>query len=92
MSLQKFKLKTANTVISSDNASLQSMATDQTFDLFSLDGGDGEVQKDEGVAKKGGHSKTSVKELIDNLPELWDESQYEKEYDIEAYKAKHKNV
>ena len=35
--MQKFKLKTANSVITKDNSSLSSMATDQVFDLFSLD-------------------------------------------------------
>merc|ERR1719392_615919 len=35
MSLQKFKLHTANSVITKDNSSLSSMATDQLFDLFS---------------------------------------------------------
>ncbi len=37
MGLQEFKVKTANVVISADNASLQSMATERIFDLFSLD-------------------------------------------------------
>lgn len=34
MSLQKFKLSIANTVINADNASLKSMNTDQLLDLF----------------------------------------------------------
>ena len=37
MGLQQFKVKTANTVISADNSSLQSMATERILDLFSLD-------------------------------------------------------
>ena len=37
LGLQKFKLKTANSVITKDNSSLSSMATDQLFDLFSLE-------------------------------------------------------
>lgn len=37
MGLQKFKMSIANTVISQDNASLQSMGTDQLLNLFSLD-------------------------------------------------------
>jgi TATA-binding protein-associated factor len=41
MGLQKFKLKTANTVISKDNASLESMGKEQIFELFSLDAGNG---------------------------------------------------
>lgn len=37
MGLQKFKMSIANTVISQDNASLQSMGTDQLLNLFTLD-------------------------------------------------------
>lgn len=37
MGLQKFKMSIANTIISQDNASLQSMGTDQLLNLFSLD-------------------------------------------------------
>lgn len=37
MGLQKFKISIANTVISQDNASMQSMGTDQLLNLFSLD-------------------------------------------------------
>lgn len=78
MGLQKFKLHTANTVISSDNASLQSMATDQLFDLFSLDNA---KKEDEGQ----GDDKKGIKALLDNIPELWDEKNYEDEYDIKSY-------
>lgn len=37
MGLQKFKMSIANTVISQDNASMQSMGTDQLLNLFTLD-------------------------------------------------------
>lgn len=37
MGLQKFKMSIANTVISQENASLQSMGTDQLLNLFTLD-------------------------------------------------------
>ncbi len=86
MSLQDFKLKTANTVISAENASLKSMATDKVFDLFSLQDEDDDKKDDQD--QKTSNSKTSIKELIENLPELWDESQYEREYDVEAFKSK----
>ncbi|CAG4975547.1 unnamed protein product [Colias eurytheme] len=39
MGLQKFKLKTANTVISSENAAMETMGTDQLLDLFQLSTG-----------------------------------------------------
>ena len=37
MGLQKFKMGVANTIISQENSSLQSMGTDQLLNLFSLD-------------------------------------------------------
>lgn len=37
MGLQKFKMNVANTVISQENTSLQSMGTEQLLDLFTLD-------------------------------------------------------
>lgn len=37
MGLQKFKMSIANTIISQENASLQSMGTDQLLNLFTLD-------------------------------------------------------
>ncbi|XP_052865254.1 TATA-binding protein-associated factor 172 [Anopheles cruzii] len=36
MGLQKFKLQTANTVVSDENASMETMGTDQLLDLFTL--------------------------------------------------------
>ncbi|XP_049535166.1 TATA-binding protein-associated factor 172 [Anopheles darlingi] len=38
MGLQKFKLQTANTVVSDENASMETMGTDQLLDLFTLAG------------------------------------------------------
>lgn len=37
MGLQKFKMTIANTVISQENTSLQSMGTEQLLNLFTLD-------------------------------------------------------
>ena len=85
LGLQKFKLKTANSVITRDNSSLSSMATDQLLDLFSLDEsldattGATSDETDEKSKGKG------IKALLDNLPELWDDSQYASEYDLDAY-------
>lgn len=84
LGLQRFKLKTANSVITRDNSSLSSMATDQLFDLFSLDDED-EPIGGAAVEVKKGHNKGGVKALLENLPELWDDSQYSAEYDLEAY-------
>ena len=79
MSLQKFKLHTAQTVITSENANIATMGTDNVLDLFSLDktppGGGGQA------AVPGG----GIKSVLDNLPELWNENQYSDEYDMDNY-------
>lgn len=82
MGLQKFKLKTANSVITKDNSSLSSMATDQLFDLFSLEEPEDASNENENKDQK---SNGGVKAFLDNLPELWDDSQYSSEYDMDAY-------
>ena len=85
LGLQKFKLKTANSVITKDNSSLSSMATDQLFDLFSLEESE-TTNEDENKDKKA--NGNGVKALLENLPELWDDSQYSSEYDMDAYSNK----
>ena len=82
LGLQKFKLKTANSVITKDNSSLSSMATDQLFDLFSLEEPEDASNENENKDQK---SNGGVKAFLDNLPELWDDSQYSSEYDMDAY-------
>ena len=82
MGLQKFKLKTANSVITKDNSSLSSMATGQLFDLFSLEEPEDASNENKNKDQK---SNGGVKAFLDNLPELWDDSQYSSEYDMDAY-------
>ena len=74
LGLQQFKLKTANAVISSDNSAVQTMATDSVVDLFSLS----ETASSKAAAK----ANKGVKAVLDSLPELWDQTQYDEEYDI----------
>lgn len=84
MGLQKFKLLTANTVVSAENASLQTMGTSQIFDLFNGGNGNGNG-KAQGGTVSGSASGTggmSMNTIIENLPELWSEHQYEEEYDL----------
>ncbi|XP_053306351.1 TATA-binding protein-associated factor 172 isoform X2 [Spea bombifrons] len=81
MGLQKFKMSIANTVISQENASLQSMGTDQLLDLFTLDN-DGKDDKTY-VSETGG--KTSMKSILDNLGELWNQEQYDSEYSLDNF-------
>lgn len=80
MGLQKFKLLTANTVVSDQNASMDTMATEHLFDLFNL--GD-EKSKTERSAR--GTGSNSIKQVLENLPELWEDKQYEEEYDLTQF-------
>lgn len=82
--LQKFKMTIANTVISQDNSSLQTMGTDQLLDLFTLD----DKKKGQSSAPSASQSeskKETVKSILEGLGDLWDKSQYETEYDINAF-------
>ncbi|XP_072281164.1 TATA-binding protein-associated factor 172 isoform X2 [Pyxicephalus adspersus] len=81
MGLQKFKMSIANTVISQENASLQSMGTDQLLDLFTLDKG-GKNDKMES-SEAGG--KSSIKSILDNLGELWNQEQYDSEFSLDNF-------
>uniref|UniRef100_A0A8D8QXG5 TATA-binding protein-associated factor 172 n=1 Tax=Cacopsylla melanoneura TaxID=428564 RepID=A0A8D8QXG5_9HEMI len=88
MNLQKFKLLTANTVINSENRNLETMATGKLLDLFSLDGQDKNSTPGAGVG--GSNEETSggpggLKNLLDTLPELWDEREYQEEYDLSNF-------
>ncbi|XP_061491537.1 TATA-binding protein-associated factor 172 [Rhineura floridana] len=82
MGLQKFKMNIANTVISQENTSLQSMGTDQLLDLFTLDK-DGKNEKSEAAMSASG--KTTMKSVLENLGELWDQEQYDSEYSLEKF-------
>lgn len=110
MGLQKFKMSIANTVISQDNASLQSMGTDQLLDLFTLDKvrraaplgprrrgpqfgaltvlsccpsqGDRRERGDRSPSTSG---KSSMKSVLEGLGELWDQQQYDTEYNLDTF-------
>ncbi|XAR57644.1 Nucleoplasmin ATPase [Bertholletia excelsa] len=94
MSLQKFKVSVANAIINAENASLKTMNTDQLLDLFtttetkkgaaSLKGSDGNV---EGDTKLIGTGK-GLKAILGGLEELWDQSQYTEEYNLNQFLAK----
>lgn len=84
MGLQKFKQSIANTVVSSDNASLASMGTDQLLDLFEVDS-DATQAEDRGAAA----SKSKPMTLQDALQlddDGWDESQYEAAFSVDSFR------
>lgn len=89
----------ANTVITQENSSLQTMGTDQLLDLFVLDDSkkrpasgessiNGEDSRRAGKAPK----TETVRTILENLEELWDESQYENEYNMESFMKSLGNV
>ncbi|CAH0564280.1 unnamed protein product [Brassicogethes aeneus] len=81
MGLQKFKVQTANTVISGENSHLETMGTEQLLDLFShKPNANGEGGNSQGTG--------SVKAILDSLPELWDQKQYDSEYDLSNFMSK----
>ncbi|GLD56053.1 TATA-binding protein-associated factor 172 [Lates japonicus] len=82
MGLQKFKMSIANTVISQENASLHSMGTDQLLNLFTLDKDD-KGEKGEQTPSTSG--KASMKSVLDGLGELWDQQQYDTEYNLDSF-------
>ncbi|CAH0750596.1 unnamed protein product [Diatraea saccharalis] len=78
MGLQKFKLMTANTVISSENAALETMGTDQLLDLF----------QPPGTAPKPSYNSFQLdasNPAPELPPDLWDDAQYEEEYDMTSF-------
>lgn len=81
MGLQKFKLITANTVVSDENASMETMGTDQLFDLFNLT--DNNARPIHSTESTSGN--VTMKQALDGLPELWEDKQYDEEYDLTQF-------
>ncbi|XP_061692379.1 TATA-binding protein-associated factor 172 [Syngnathoides biaculeatus] len=82
MGLQKFKMNIANTIISQENASLQSMGTDQLLNLFTLDK---DERGERGEQSTSTSRKASMKSVLDGLGELWDQQQYDSEYNLDSF-------
>ena len=83
-SLQQFKLNIANTVINQDNSSLLSMDTSQMLDLFNLGGG-AYPAADAADSESSKPVKPGLKGMLENLTELWDDSQYESELNLTTF-------
>ncbi|KAG8190202.1 hypothetical protein JTE90_011924 [Oedothorax gibbosus] len=84
MGLQKFKLSVANSVINQENSSLHNMGTDQLLDLFTLNNKGEKItagSSDDSQDTRPGN----MRNVLDGLPELWDTSQYENEYDLSNF-------
>ncbi|CAI9718030.1 TATA-binding protein-associated factor 172-like [Octopus vulgaris] len=88
MGLQKFKMTIANTVISQDNSTLRTMGTDQLLDLFILDVNQRDsdkVNSKDLKNRKHANQQESIRSILDSLGDLWDEKQYESEYNLDTF-------
>jgi TATA-binding protein-associated factor len=93
MSLQRFKLSIANSVVNVENSSLSSMGTEQLMNMFDREVSGGSAVGGEAAAAANGHKSTvaaagvegSYQRVLDNITEIWDEKQYESEYDLNAF-------
>jgi len=97
LSLQRFKIDVASTVVNQQNSGLATMQTDQILDLFSLgETADGDVgggpEDGEGAVDEvtGEVREKGKKGFLDDLGELWDERQYEDEYNLDEFLSKMK--
>ncbi|KAH7350452.1 hypothetical protein BKA66DRAFT_575755 [Pyrenochaeta sp. MPI-SDFR-AT-0127] len=107
LSLQRFKIDVASTVVNQQNAGLGSMQTDQILDLFNVsadsndpaalppppsnakDDGTG-IDENDAVDATGALREKGKKGFLDELGELWDERQYEEEFDLDGFLGKMK--
>ncbi|XP_077975893.1 TATA-binding protein-associated factor 172-like isoform X2 [Styela clava] len=80
LGLQQFKLNIANTVISTENSSLHSMGTNQVLDLFTIEKG-AEKKK---IREKDSSGK-GLRTLMDDIGDLWDQNQYDTEYNLDNF-------
>lgn len=97
MGLQKFKMNIASTIVNQQNAGLASMDTNQLLDLFDVD--ENSVKPTEAESANGGREESSgnlsdevtggltgkAAGAVGELADLWDESQYEEEYNLDNF-------
>ncbi|GAM84765.1 hypothetical protein ANO11243_027660 [Dothideomycetidae sp. 11243] len=101
LNLQRFKIDVASTVVNQQNAGLGTMETDQILDLFNLGETDPNLSLEEGKRKddnggvdeadavdaEGNVRQKGKKGVLDELTELWDEKQYEEEFNLDGFLA-----
>lgn len=100
LGLQRFKVDVASQVVKQQKGGLAGMETGEILDLFSMGEGGGEealagnkAGKDgvEGAVDEVGEVREKGKKgFLDDLGELWDESQYEEEYNLDEFLGKMK--
>jgi TATA-binding protein-associated factor len=97
LNLQRFKIDVASTVVNQQNAGLGTMETDQILDLFNLgetdpnlaisdkpEGANG-IDESNAVDAEGNLKEKGKKGILDELSELWDDKQYEEEFNLDGF-------
>ncbi|QYT01255.1 SNF2 family DNA-dependent ATPase domain-containing protein [Trichoderma simmonsii] len=98
LSLQRFKIDVASTVVNQQNAGLATMDTDQILDLFNLGDSGPSLISDKPQNGIDGREEDMVdletgdvlrqpgkKAWLDDLGELWDNKQYEESFDLDDF-------
>lgn len=96
LNLQRFKIDVASTVVNQQNAGLGTMETDQILDLFNLGETDPNlsledkkdangVDEHDAVDAEGNVREKGKKGILDELSELWDDKQYEEEFNLDGF-------
>lgn len=91
MGLQKFKMNIASTIVNQQNAGLSSMDTNQLLDLFDVDEAATKIENGNGEEKKDSKVQDDLTgglvpaDAVGELGQLWDESQYEDEYNLDNF-------
>ncbi|KAI5465705.1 SNF2 family DNA-dependent ATPase domain-containing protein [Mariannaea sp. PMI_226] len=98
LSLQRFKIDVASTVVNQQNAGLSTMDTDQILDLFNLgDSGPSLISEKPQNGLEGREEdmvdietgdvlrQPGKKAWLDDLGELWDNKQYEESFDLDDF-------
>jgi len=87
MGLQQFKMKVASSIVNQENASLRNMDTDQLLDLFNLSPAVADTPSKSSTSEPPMDSTLpkGVRSVLDSLGELWDDSQYNEEYNISSF-------
>lgn len=99
-SLQRFKIDVASTVVNQQNAGLGTMQTDQILDLFNVGDTEGGgmsledkandpnlINEADAVDAEGNVREKGKKGVLDELSELWDEKQYDEEFNLDGFLA-----
>jgi TATA-binding protein-associated factor len=86
MGLQRFKLGIANSVVNIENSALSSMGTEQLINMFNKEESQANEKKENGKHKNALETGNGMyQRLLDNISELWDENQYENEFNIDGF-------